>query len=256
MTKIAMFPSGIPRLSSAPSRILCVAAAFFWMQVLLLQMEDIEVIRRSRRKIIYYCDAFRHKPSSTLSSFPVFSFSMRDLGDNTITNTFHNQDIDKSVQFTTLHAHSANDNNDKGYHQQQRRAQWRPNDNYRNGVSKVSVNYSSGSNPGTPTKYSIVSAKVTRKRVLPTKTVLTATTDWLFHMNTILSRTEIGKLDPTKLPYREVMNNWAKTRSTEGAVIVEELWLQRLQKEVEMGNSMIVVGKDIYTIAIDAWAKR
>jgi len=132
---------------------------------------------------------------------------MRDLGDNTITNTFHNQDIDKSVQFTTLHAHSANDNNDKGYHQQQRRAQWRPNDNYRNGVSKV-------------------------------------------------SRTEIGKLDTTKLPYREVMNNWAKTRSTEGAVIVEELWLQRLQKEVEMGNSMIVVGKDIYTIAIDAWAKR
>lgn len=249
-----MFPSARLRLS-APPRTLCVAA-FCWMQFLLLQMIDIDVIRRSRRKSLNYCEAFRHKSSPALSSFPVFSFSMRDLGDNAITNTFHKQDIGMSDEFTTLYAHSANENNDKGYHQQQRREHWRPNANYRNGVSKVSVSYSSGGNPVIPAKYSIVSAKATRKRVLPNKNVYTGTRDWLYHMNTILSRTEIGKLDPTKLPYREVMNNWAKTRSTEGAVIVEELWLQRLQQEVEMGNPMIVVGKDIYTIAIDAWAKR
>lgn len=33
-----------------------------------------------------------------------------------------------------------------------------------------------------------------------------------------------------------------------------EMWLQGCKREREMGNSLVVLGKEMYTIAIDAWA--
>lgn len=218
------------------------------MQLLLLQMEDV-IISRSR---ITYCEAFRHKSST--SSFPVFSLFIRDMGESTTTIAFHNSDINKSSTLA-LSAHSGSESSpNRHHHQQQRRGPWRPSTNYKNGGSKISNN----SNNTITSKYAIVPTTTERKKIIPTtmKSFYSGARDWLFHMNTILEGTKLGTLDPTKLPYREIMNNWAKTRSTEGALVVEELWLPRLQKEVEMGNSMVVVGKDIYTIAIDAWAKR
>jgi hypothetical protein len=79
--------------------------------------------------------------------------------------------------------------------------------------------------------------------------------DYLFRMNKELEVTSIGELNPRHLDIPEIMNAWAKTRTTEGAEMVE-MWLQRVRKEVEMGNQLIKLGADVYNIAIDAWATR
>jgi hypothetical protein len=79
--------------------------------------------------------------------------------------------------------------------------------------------------------------------------------DYLFRMNTELVGTSIGELNPRHLDIPETMNAWAKIRTTEGAEMVE-MWLQRVTKEVKIGNQLVKLGADMYNIAIDAWATR
>lgn len=79
--------------------------------------------------------------------------------------------------------------------------------------------------------------------------------DWLIRMNRKLKETEAGSLDPSRIPIHAVMNAWAKTKSSEGAQMVE-MWLRRVEKEVDMGNTLVEIGTKLYTMAVDAWAKR
>jgi hypothetical protein len=79
--------------------------------------------------------------------------------------------------------------------------------------------------------------------------------DWLLRMNRKLKETDVGTLDPSRIPIHAVMNAWAKTKSNEGAQMVE-MWLRRVEKEVELGNTLVEIGTKMYTMAVDAWAKR
>ena len=79
--------------------------------------------------------------------------------------------------------------------------------------------------------------------------------DWLIRMNRKLKETELGALDPGRIPIHAVMNAWAKTKSSEGAQMVE-MWLRRVEKEVDMKNALVEIGTKMYTMAVDAWAKR
>jgi len=78
--------------------------------------------------------------------------------------------------------------------------------------------------------------------------------DWLIRMNRKLKETELGALDPGRIPIHAVMNAWAKTKSSEGAQMVE-MWLRRVEKEVDMKNALVEIGTKMYTMAVDAWAK-
>jgi len=78
--------------------------------------------------------------------------------------------------------------------------------------------------------------------------------DWLIRNNRKLKETEIGTLDPDRIPITAVMNSWAKTKSKEGAQMVE-LWLHRVEDEVKAGNTMVELSAKMYTMAVDAWAK-
>jgi hypothetical protein len=82
-----------------------------------------------------------------------------------------------------------------------------------------------------------------------TSTVITAKQmDWLMRMNHRLTQIPMGSLDPQSIPIAAIMNAWAKTKSSQGATMVET-WLHRAQEEVEHGNNKIVLTTKMYTMA-------
>lgn len=72
--------------------------------------------------------------------------------------------------------------------------------------------------------------------------------DWLLRMNKRLQDTPVGDLDPSAIPLSAVMNAWAKTKSSQGASMVE-MWLNRAQQEYEAGNQKVVPTTKLYTMA-------
>ena len=72
--------------------------------------------------------------------------------------------------------------------------------------------------------------------------------DWLLRMNRRLNEIPIGELDPSTTPLSAVMNAWSKTKSSQGASMVE-LWLHRVQQEYDMGNVNVVPTSKMYTMA-------
>jgi hypothetical protein len=52
---------------------------------------------------------------------------------------------------------------------------------------------------------------------------------WLLRMNRKLAEIPIGELDPATMPLSAVMNTWAKTKSSQGASMVE-MWLKQLNR--------------------------
>jgi hypothetical protein len=72
--------------------------------------------------------------------------------------------------------------------------------------------------------------------------------DWLLRMNRRLSEIPVGELDPTNIPLLAIMNSWAKTKSAQGATMVE-MWLKRAQQEFDAGNNKIVPTTKMYTMA-------
>lgn len=78
--------------------------------------------------------------------------------------------------------------------------------------------------------------------------------EWLFRMTRKMQECPVGELDPSVIPMNAVMNGWAKSKSTQGAAMVEE-WLQRAEKEFAAGNTQVVPTTKMYTMAVDAWAR-
>ena len=78
--------------------------------------------------------------------------------------------------------------------------------------------------------------------------------DWLLRMNRRLTEVPIGELDPSVTPISAIMNAWAKTKSSNGASMVEA-WLNRAQEEFDAGNTKVVPTNKMFTMAVDAWAK-
>ncbi|MGK3750823.1 MAG: hypothetical protein ACI8RD_003123 [Bacillariaceae sp.] len=78
--------------------------------------------------------------------------------------------------------------------------------------------------------------------------------DWLLRMNRRLTEVPIGELDPSVTPISAIMNAWAKTKSSNGASMVEA-WLNRAQEEFDAGNTKIIPTNKMFTMAVDAWAK-
>lgn len=78
--------------------------------------------------------------------------------------------------------------------------------------------------------------------------------DWLLHMNRKLQDTPVGSLDPGEIPVSTIMNAWAKTKSVQGASMVE-LWLSRVRQEADAGNVRVIPTSKMYTMAVDAWAR-
>lgn len=78
--------------------------------------------------------------------------------------------------------------------------------------------------------------------------------DWLMRMNRRLNEITVGDLDPSTTPLSAIMNAWAKTKSSQGASMVE-MWLNRAQQEFDAGNPKVVPTTKMYTMAVDAWAK-
>jgi hypothetical protein len=76
----------------------------------------------------------------------------------------------------------------------------------------------------------------------------TKKSDWLIRMNRKLSEIPVGELDPATVPVSAVMNSWAKTKSAQGAAMVE-LWLKRAQEEYDLGNRRFVPTTKMYTMA-------
>ena len=72
--------------------------------------------------------------------------------------------------------------------------------------------------------------------------------DWLLRMNRRLTDIPVGDLDPQVVPLLAIMNAWAKTKSSQGASMVE-MWLNRAQQEYEAGNQKIVLTTKMYTMA-------
>ncbi len=72
--------------------------------------------------------------------------------------------------------------------------------------------------------------------------------EWLLRMNRKLQDIPVGELDPTTVPISAVMNAWAKTKSAEGASMVE-LWLKRAEKEHAAGNASVMPTTKMYTMA-------
>jgi hypothetical protein len=54
--------------------------------------------------------------------------------------------------------------------------------------------------------------------------------EWLLRMNRKLQDIPVRELDPTVMPLSAIMNAWAKTKSAQGASMVE-IWLKRAQEE-------------------------
>ena len=78
--------------------------------------------------------------------------------------------------------------------------------------------------------------------------------EWLLRMNRRLNETPVGKINPDTLPITAAMNAWAKTKSAEGASMVE-MWLKRVKEDKEAGNNDVEITTKMYTMAVDAWAK-
>lgn len=72
--------------------------------------------------------------------------------------------------------------------------------------------------------------------------------DWLLRMNRKLQEIPLGELDPAQVPLAAIMNAWAKTKSSQGAAMVE-LWLKRAQQEYDAGNRRVVPTTKMYTMA-------
>jgi hypothetical protein len=72
--------------------------------------------------------------------------------------------------------------------------------------------------------------------------------EWLHRMNRKLNEIPIGELDSTTVPILAIMNAWAKTKSAQGAAMVE-LWLKRAQEEYDSGNRCFVPTTKMYTMA-------
>ena len=72
--------------------------------------------------------------------------------------------------------------------------------------------------------------------------------EWLLRMNRRMQEIPIGQLDPSTLPVSAIMNAWAKTKSAQGASMVE-LWLRRVQDEAEAGNTKVVPNTKLFTMA-------
>lgn len=72
--------------------------------------------------------------------------------------------------------------------------------------------------------------------------------DWLLRMNRRLTDIPVGDLDPQVVPMLPIMNSWAKTKSSQGATMVE-MWLNRAQQEYEAGNRRIFLTTKMYTMA-------
>lgn len=72
--------------------------------------------------------------------------------------------------------------------------------------------------------------------------------DWLLRMNRRMAETPVGQLDPASVPIAAIMNSWAKTKSAQGASMVET-WLKRAQQEFDNGNTKIVPSTKMYTMA-------
>ena len=91
----------------------------------------------------------------------------------------------------------------------------------------------------------------------PTPQLVHQNKDWLIHMNKKLCGTKLGELHTTIHPslVLQVMKAWAKTNSAEGAEMVQ-MWLYRIEKEVEMGNNFVSLIKEMYILAIDSWIYR
>lgn len=79
--------------------------------------------------------------------------------------------------------------------------------------------------------------------------------DWLLEMNEKLRKTPIGELNPEEIAVSSIMNGWAKTKTSKGAKMVE-MWLRRVEAEEKAGNQFLVLSNKMFTIAVDAWAKR
>jgi hypothetical protein len=71
---------------------------------------------------------------------------------------------------------------------------------------------------------------------------------WLLRMNRQLAEIPVGELDPATMPLSAVMNTWAKTKSSQGASMVE-MWLKRAQQEYDAGNHRVVPTAKMYTMA-------
>lgn len=94
------------------------------------------------------------------------------------------------------------------------------------------------------TRLFVVARKQETTQVIPSR-------DWLLRRNEELVTTELGTLSSKGVLF--IMNAWAKTRSTEGAEMVE-LWLKRVEHERRLGNKRVEATKGMYTMALDAWA--
>jgi len=77
--------------------------------------------------------------------------------------------------------------------------------------------------------------------------VRTKRRDWLVRMNRRLQETPVGKLDPQAIPINAVMNAWAKTKSAEGAAMVE-MWLDRVREEQLQDNIAVQLTTKMYTM--------
>jgi hypothetical protein len=71
---------------------------------------------------------------------------------------------------------------------------------------------------------------------------------WLLRMNRKLAEIPVGELDPATMPLSAVMNTWAKTKSSQGASMVE-MWLKRAQQEYDAGNHRVEPTAKMYTMA-------
>lgn len=72
--------------------------------------------------------------------------------------------------------------------------------------------------------------------------------EWLVRMNRRMNEIPIGQLDPSSIPIAAIMNAWAKTKSAQGASMVE-MWLKRIKEEVDAGNASVVLNTKLYTMA-------
>jgi hypothetical protein len=72
--------------------------------------------------------------------------------------------------------------------------------------------------------------------------------EWLLRMNRKLQDVPVGELDPSAVPISAIMNAWAKTKSAQGASMVE-MWLRRAQEEFSAGNHRILPTTKMYTMA-------
>lgn len=72
--------------------------------------------------------------------------------------------------------------------------------------------------------------------------------EWLLRMNRKLQDVPMGELDPAVMPLSAIMNAWAKTKSAQGASMVE-MWLTRAQDEYNAGNRSVVPTTKMYTMA-------